>query len=193
MAFSVLFVCTGNICRSPLGERLLAARTAGQDLRVVSAGTGALVGRGVDGPSALVLRELGGDPDGHVAQRITRELVTAADLILTAEASHRSTILQAEPSVFRRTFTMREFARLGQAADPLQAPLDLAGLRTRVTYIADQRGWVEAGEPGSDEVGDPYGANLDVARRIGAQISDAVDATINILGLSSLPVIGSGV
>jgi protein-tyrosine phosphatase len=128
-----------------------------------------------------------------VAQRITRDLVSSADLILTAEASHRSTILQAEPSVFRRTFTMREFARLGQAADPVEAPLDVVGLRTRVTHIADQRGWVEAGEPGSDEVGDPYGANLDVARRIGTQISDAVDATINILGLSALPAVGSGV
>jgi len=182
--FTVLFVCTGNICRSPLGERLFTARATDADVRAVSAGTSALVGYGIDGPSALVLRELGGDPDGHTAQRISRTLVDSADLILTAETSHRSTVLRAEPAAFRRTFTMREFARLGAAA-PAAGARDLAGLRERVFEIAALRGQVAAAEPGGDDVGDPYGGSLEIARIAGHQIATAVDAAIDALGLVS--------
>lgn len=143
-----------------------------------------MVGHGIDGPSALVLRELGGDPDGHSAQRISRGLVDSADLILTAETAHRSTVLRAEPAAFRRTFTMREFARLGAAA-PAAGVRDLAGLRQRVIEIAALRGQVAAAEPGADDVGDPYGGNLDIARIAGHQIAEAVDGAIAALGLVS--------
>jgi protein-tyrosine phosphatase len=147
----------------------------------------------MDGPSALVLRELGGDPDGHSAQRITHELVDSADLILTAEADHRSVILRAEPSAFRRTFTMREFARLGAAADPAPGIGDLTGLRHRVAEVAALRGHVPSADPGSDDVGDPYGGSVDVARRTGTQISAAVDGAILALGLTRVPALEGGV
>jgi protein-tyrosine phosphatase len=184
MAFSVLFVCTGNICRSPLGERLLKARISDGSVLVASAGTAALVGRGIDGPSALVLRELGGDPEGHSAQRITRALVAGSDLILTAETAHRSAILKVEPTLFRRTFTMREFARLGASLKDTKAVADHTALRSRVAEVAGMRGRVDPGVPGADEIGDPYGANLDVARRVAGQISDAVDAALVVLGIN---------
>ncbi|MCW2496671.1 hypothetical protein [Jatrophihabitans sp.] len=184
MSFSVLIVCTGNICRSPLAERLLTARLGAAPVVVTSAGTGALVGRGVDEPSALVLRELGGDPTGHQARRLTRELANAADLILTAESSHRSTLLQAEPTLFRRTFTLREFARLGAAQPPLAPPITDSALRSRVVEVAAQRGWIEPAAPGLDEIGDPFGAGLEMARLVGGQISDAVDGVILSMGLA---------
>jgi protein-tyrosine phosphatase len=182
--FSVLVVCTGNICRSPLGERLLTARQGLAPMSVASAGTAALVGRGIDAPSALVLRELGGDPTGHSARRLTRDLANASDLILTAETSHRSTLLQAEPALFRRTFTLREFARLGAGLDPLTEQASEAALRKRVLVVAEQRGWVEPAAPGQDEIGDPFGGGLDTARLIGAQIATAVDGVLFAMGVA---------
>jgi len=188
VSFSVLFVCTGNICRSPLGERMFRARIAVPTIHVSSAGTGALVGYGIDGPSGLVLREYGIDSEGHFARALTREIVHSADLILSAESTHRTIMLNAEPALFRRTFTLREFARLGAGLGPIIGPpSDDELLRERVGRVSAQRGWVAPPEPGTDEIGDPYGAGLDVARMIGNQISEAVNGVIAALGLSIVP------
>ena len=185
MSFSVLFVCTGNICRSPLGERMFRSRIVVPTIHVSSAGTGALVGYGIDGPSALVLREYGVNPEGHFARALTREIVHDADLILTAQSTHRTIVLNAEPALFRRTFTMREFARLGEDLGPIIGPpSDDELLRERVARVSAQRGWVQPPEAGLDEIGDPFGAGLDVARTIGEQISTAVNGVVAALGLS---------
>lgn len=180
----MLVVCTGNICRSPLGERLLASRLdASAPIRVYSSGTHAMVGLGIDGPSALALRELGVDSDGHVAQQLSTAHIDGADLILTAESAHRSAIVQAYPLTFRKTFTMREFGRLGAALPPLGGEPTAERLRSRVVEVADQRGLIEAPAPGDDEVGDPFGAPLELARLTATDISLAVDAIVSALGL----------
>jgi protein-tyrosine phosphatase len=184
VAFRVLFVCTGNICRSPMAERLLLSRLGSQDAVLVeSAGTAALVGWPMDAPSATALRELGGDPSGHAGQRLSAEQVRAADLVLTAETAHRSAVLALEPMAFRRTFTMREFARLGAGLAPLATPPGPEVLRARVAAVADQRGQAEPAEPGADDVGDPFGAAIETARGCAAQIAQAVDGVLAALGL----------
>jgi protein-tyrosine phosphatase len=191
--FTVLFVCTGNICRSPLGERLLSSRiNTSAPIIVSSAGTHAMAGMGIDAPSAFALRGLGVESDGHVARQLTAEHVSGADLLLTAETAHRSAIVRASPLTFRKTFTMREFGRLGAALGPLDGPPTVAQLRARVVEVADQRGLVEAPLPGADEIGDPFGAPLDVARQTAMSISVAVDAIVAALGLP-LPPGGSSV
>lgn len=187
MAFRILLVCTGNICRSPLAERLLTARLRGRNsVAVASAGTAALVGWGMDGPSARALRELGGNPDGHVARRLTAEMVTGADLVLTAETAHRPVVVQFEPLAFRRTFTMREFARLGAGLPPLAPPPDDETLRARVAEVAAQRGHAEPAEPGGNDIGDPFGAPIDAARQAAAQVSAAMDGVLAALGLGGV-------
>jgi len=165
VTFSVLFVCTGNICRSPMAERLFRARVdPAVPITAASAGTAGLPDWPMDAPSALALREFGGDPEGHAGRRLTETMVADADLILTAETTHRSVIVQADPPAFRRAFTLREFGRLGAALGPLGAPVTVDALRERVGEVdaaANQVArallalGVRGGEPSTGQVAPP--------------------------------------
>lgn len=188
MAFRVLFVCTGNVCRSPAAELIFARAAAGHDIASASAGTNGLTGRGVDGPTAYALREIGIDPSGHAGQRLTAGLITAADLVLTATTEHRSAVVQQVPLAFRRTFTLREFARLGAHLDPVEGEIAPDVLRRRVAQVAEQRGLVEPGEPGVDDIGDPFGERLEVAQACVADVLAAVTDVAAALGLSPADV-----
>ena len=187
MSFTVLFVCTGNICRSPMAERLFRAGIGGgPPVFTMSAGTHALVGHGIDGPSAMALRELGVDPDGHRGQLVEARLIADADLVLTAETAHRSIITEAFPGSRQKTFTLREFARLAGEVDPLDGP-DVSALRARVAELAAHRARQRPIPARGADIGDPYGARLEMARTSAAQIADAVHVVIRSLGLTGPP------
>jgi protein-tyrosine phosphatase len=187
VAFRVLFVCTGNVCRSPIAAELFRMRLPpDMPLTVDSAGTMALAGWAMDGPSARALRELGGDPHGHLARQLTEAMVSDSDLILTAATAHRSAILQADPLAFRRVFTVREFARLGTRLGPLaEAPSEQA-LRERVRAVAEERGVAGSSEDGGDDIGDPFGGNVKLARQCAAMLAEAVEAVVVSLGGSAV-------
>src|ERR1039458_10614691 len=79
----ILFVCTGNVCRSPMAEGLLRHMLRGRnDIQVASAGLGALEGVGATGAAIEVMAELGIDISSHVSQSLGSELVRQADFIL---------------------------------------------------------------------------------------------------------------
>lgn len=169
-----------------MAERLFRARLVGPAASVIEAGSAgmqAVVGYAMDRTCALVLSELGGDPDGHVARHVDQQMVDSSDLILTAITEQRGQIVRSTPSAMRRVFTMREFARLGAALGPLPSDQSESGLRERLGEVADQRGVVEPAAPGADDIGDPFGAPLPVVRDCGAQVSAAVDGIIAALGL----------
>lgn len=193
MSVRILFVCTGNICRSPMAELLFQARTdPGLPVLSASAGTSGLTGWGMDPPSAVVLRELGSSGDGHLAQRLSPELVAQSELILTAEAWHRDAIVEVDPRATERIFTLREFGRLGAGLGG-RASVTADDLRGRIARIGELRAHAAPVERGVDDIGDPYGASLREVRACGAQIAAAVDALIDGLGLPRAGAPGSGV
>jgi protein-tyrosine phosphatase len=122
--FGILFVCTGNMCRSVIAERLarrgLRARLGAEAcrFRVTSAGTAALDGCPVHPYAAEALRCLGAgaDADGAASHAMTAADIDAADLILTAGREHRDAVLALRPAVSGHAYLLREFARLAALA-----------------------------------------------------------------------------
>ncbi|MGN7147383.1 low molecular weight phosphatase family protein [Arthrobacter sp. SAFR-179] len=111
----ILTVCTGNICRSPVAERLLQAgldQAVPGGFHVSSAGTRALVGEPMQPISADIVRTFGGDPEGFAARQLTPRILRGVDLVLTMTSGHRGEVLQLDASLLKRTFTIREFARM---------------------------------------------------------------------------------
>ena len=133
--FRVLFVCVGNVCRSPLGERLLAAMLPEGDFEVSSAGVGALAGAAMDREAAAHLEAYGASAEGFVARQLTPALVEKSDLVLTATKSIRSRVLEESPAALRRTFTVLEFAALvdvvATSGDPVALVRTAAEERSR--------------------------------------------------------------
>lgn len=179
----ILFVCTGNICRSPLGERLTRAfldDALGASAAAVgtsSAGTHAVVGEGMNKSSALVLSGLGGDPAGFAAQQLTADMIGAADLTLTMTRRHRRDVLKLAPRAMFRTYTLREAADLLERTDLRTIPpvrtLDERA-RALVAALGAQRATRRRADLDADDVVDPIRAGLEVHQDVGEQIYDAL-------------------
>jgi protein-tyrosine phosphatase len=116
----ILTVCTGNICRSPVAERLLQAgldQVLPGGFVVTSAGTRAMVGEPIQPPSAKIVRTFGGNPENFAARQLTSKILRGVDLVLTMTSGHRGEVLQLDASLLKRTFTIREFARMLDVLD----------------------------------------------------------------------------
>ena len=131
MAFRILFVCSGNTCRSPLAEaiaRRLLEEEGIDDVEVSSAGTFALEGGCASSGSLEVARENGLDLESFTTRRLTSELLDRADLVLVMEPGHRSGVLGLSPVADMKTKLLGELAAFRGAdaavADPFGGTLD---------------------------------------------------------------------
>ncbi|HEU5209480.1 MAG TPA: low molecular weight protein arginine phosphatase [Longimicrobiales bacterium] len=111
--YNLLFVCTGNTCRSPMAEAIARAALAKRGwthVRVDSAGVAA----GWDAPASehaiAVCAEHGIDLEGHRSQPLTAELIRWADLILVMSSSHLDAVRELDPDAENRTTLLTEFA-----------------------------------------------------------------------------------
>lgn len=174
-AFQLRFVCTANLCRSPLAERLAVLRmppraAVTEWLLVASAGTHARDGMTMHPPAARRLTALGADPAGFSSRRLTAAMVAEDDLVLTADLAQRDAVVALCPSASRRTFMIGEFDRLLQhpqvrrgrsTPDPVGgSPTGSTGrhaeaARDLVARAARFRGRVPWRDPALDEIADP--------------------------------------
>ncbi len=168
--FAVLHVCMGNICRSPMAERLLLAllREAvpeGADalLYTHSAGTGGWhVGEPMHPSAARQVTARGGNPDGFTARQLHGEHIDGSDLILTATADQFEYVLALRPDAARRTFVIGEFGRLLGGIQPARLPAyapDPDAVYARGTAIVEAADRLRAGvapDP-EDDLDDPWG------------------------------------
>lgn len=179
VSFTVLYVCTGNVCRSPMAELLFRGwADQGADVIVSSAGTEAMEGHGIDRSSASALGQLGIDPSLHRARQFEPWMATDADLILTAAREHRDAIISALPTLYKRTFTMKEFARLVNGLGP-------GDPRSIVAAAAARRGQSIPEDPDDDDVRDPYRSAIKHAKTIAEEITESVYATVSAFGFQA--------
>jgi glycine hydroxymethyltransferase len=115
---TILFVCTGNVCRSPMAEGLFRHATAGRDeYRVLSAGIGAADGQPPSAFAVQAMQELGIDISQQRSCKLTADAVRQADYILGMTHSHVDSVTLLYPQAAERTFLLREF---DETLDPFE-------------------------------------------------------------------------
>jgi glycine hydroxymethyltransferase len=130
MSARVLFICTGNVCRSPMAEGFLRemAREANADIEVGSAGLGAMDDMTPSRNSVIAMREEGIDISRQLSRQLTPEMVEEYTHIFGLGTSHVDTIRSYFPEAQEKTFVLREFiADEGldlEVADPIGGDLD---------------------------------------------------------------------
>lgn len=133
-SFIALIVCTGNTCRSPMGEGLLRKRLAAKlecstesllenGVSVLSAGIAAMPGSPAAAQAVEVMNHLGIDIADHSSQPITGRLAQFADIILTMTNGHRQALIAHWPTLESRTKTVRRDG--ADVSDPIGSPVDV--------------------------------------------------------------------
>ena len=113
---TILVVCTGNICRSPIGERFL--RQVLPNKKIDSAGTSALVEHSADDSAIRIAEKHGISLEGHKGQQLTSKLARQYDLILVMEKCHLEQIGRSAPEVRGKTMLFGQWLNQKDIPDP---------------------------------------------------------------------------
>ena len=176
----ILFVCTGNICRSPMAEGLLREilGAAGSELEVASAGTYGANAEPASGHAIRVLADRGVDIGAHRSRPLTSDLVDGADLVVAMARSHEAAVAALDQTARSRTFLAGEVARLGGQAGARDAG---DSVRAWAEELHAARGGPMTAGRLADEVADPYGGSEDGYRRTADRLEGICSALARLL------------
>jgi protein-tyrosine phosphatase len=196
----ILVVCTGNVCRSPLGEHLLRDALFGMPASVTSRGTRALREQPATAETIALAESLGipsGSIEAHRARQLREADLDRTDLVLAMGREHRREVVELNPARMRSTFLVREIGRLAQHVydTELYAVADAAGTDPHERFaavlqrVAGMRGHVE---PGPDDVTDPYRRTWDVYQDSAEQIAPAITQVARLVRAARGPGTATG-
>ncbi len=177
---TLLFVCTGNLCRSPmaaaLARNVLAGRAEAVD--VVSAG---LLRGGEPATDEVVhlMKRRGLDLSAHRSRRVDDALVPPPDLILGMARLHARAVVDGFPQLFPRTFTLKDLVVRGRSQGPRRPG---EALDTYLARVGADRGFETlAGTNSADDIADPIGGDLPAHERCAAELEVAVTALADLV------------
>ncbi|CAN7469718.1 low molecular weight phosphatase family protein [Terrabacter sp. LjRoot27] len=179
----ILFVCTGNICRSPYAERRLRQLLPDTGVPISSAGTGAMVGSGIESETSEQLRRLGADVTGFAARAATAQMLDGSELVLTMTRAQRGEVARLHPAAMRRIFALGDFADLCRSSQTWRPIVPThPWLPQVVTEAAAARGTVAPQEAVDVDVVDPYGRSSKTHTEAFDRIEDFLAVVVAALG-----------
>lgn len=126
----ILFVCTANICRSPMAEVILKEKlrnSGNTDISISSAGLMDMKGGRARDEAIEIIRNIGVDISHHRSRHLTDNMIKEADMVIVMEASHRDKILGKYPEISNKVFLLSRFGNEKgierDIADPYGAPV----------------------------------------------------------------------
>ena len=179
----ILFVCTGNICRSPYAERRLRQLLPAAGVPIESAGTGALVGSDIEPETSEQLRGLGADVTGYAARAATPQIIDDAELVLTMTRQQRGEVARLRPAAMRRIFALGDFVDLCRSSQSWR-PINpgLPWLPQVVAEAAASRGTVAPRDASEIDVVDPYRGTAQDHQEAFERIEDFLAVFVAALG-----------
>lgn len=145
LTFNILFVCTGNTCRSPMAEGITKDIFKGRRVDVKSCGIGAVFGNMASPEAIVVMKEHRIDISSHSSRPLSKELIDWADLILVMEKHQKDYIIDRFPESSIKVFMLSEFSnREDDIKDPIGKGVETYRrvYKKLKRYIKDLERWV---------------------------------------------------
>lgn len=152
---NILFVCTGNTCRSSMAEGIfkhLLKNSGNNNINVSSAGINAFEGDDANEKAIYTLNKKGIDILNHKARQLTKKIIIDSDIILTMTKSHKKMIINAAPEYSNRVYTLKEYAFIINNEETEGKNLDIV---------------------------DPYGLDYNVYEKVAEEIEENLIKIIN--------------